>query len=141
MKLFSVLALLVAVGSAIPGRAITLNQAVRTTVPFDFAAGDERLPAGTYTISKDSFGLLRLQNADTGQQTYVTAMPAGNGPVKDGKLVFRKYNGQYFLKEVMSARSGFDSQIAAWKLEKRAQHEAHESISTNGKMPGESGSY
>jgi hypothetical protein len=141
MKLFSTIAFLAIASSAIAGRALSLDTAVKTTVPFNFTAGDQQFPAGTYTISRESFGLLRIQNREKGIEVYVAAMPASNEVNNDGELIFKRYGNQYFLKEVLASRLGFDSKIAAWKLEKKAQHEGVTPASDSEKVAVAPGSY
>jgi hypothetical protein len=128
MKLIAAITFLAIAGAATAGRALSTNTAVRTTVPFNFSAGDKQLPSGTYTISRDSSGIIRIQNRDKHVDVYMTATPGNNEAANSAELIFRKYGEQYFLKEVLASQSGLDARIPTWKLEKKAQQEAGKSV-------------
>ncbi len=97
---------------------------MRISVPFDFYAGDQQLPAGEYTFSMES-GLVA-----TGSKVVVQS-PNGKGlfflmtrPGTDktaSRLLFNKYDNRHFLSSI--SIQGFKASVRITKLEKelRAQ--------------------
>ena len=67
--LFAITALLTLANIATAARALSSNKAVLATVPFNFTVGHDQLPSGTYTISRDPWGLVTMK-AWTGALLY-----------------------------------------------------------------------
>ena len=85
--------------SAAPGFAQANLQA---TVPFDFYAGSNVLPAGVYHLDVDHAGLVWINHKDARVRCVIGSIPIGGGP-NDGrvaKLVFHRYGSEYFLTEL-----------------------------------------
>ncbi|HWY67602.1 MAG TPA: hypothetical protein VNX88_02995 [Terriglobales bacterium] len=79
-------------------------QALRVDVPFDFVVGGKTLPAATYTIREslpnDNTGL-----AFIGDKQGVLARAIDIDDHFTGtKLVFRRVDGEYFLRDVVTLR-------------------------------------
>src|ERR1700752_178043 len=75
-------------------------------IPFDFVIGDESMPAGEHRVdSSTSTGeTLRVQRADNEKSAVRLSIALRQlEPANKGKLVFRKYQDQYFLTEVWPA--------------------------------------
>jgi len=72
-------------------------------VPFDFVAAGKTLPAGEYFIVRstlDSQDILSLRRVDNNEGIYIlTSTVRSNWAPKDSKLVFNRYEDQYFLAE------------------------------------------
>jgi len=77
---------------------------VRADVPFNFAAGDKSLPAGTYdvgSIDNVNTKILRLQARDGNSSMMVGSNAAQSlKPADKTKLVFNRYGNRYFLSEI-----------------------------------------
>jgi hypothetical protein len=96
------------------------ERAVKAAIPFDFTVGDKLLPAGTYTISTESYGVIKIQNTATHAAMLNTATHDGNES-KTAELVFHKYADQYFLNEILCPSSEMNLAVPASKAEKRAR--------------------
>jgi len=97
------------------------QQAVIVNVPFDFTAGDAKLPAGEYTVGKSSSDspVLKIARADGSDAVLVPSIATqSNGPQSESKLVFHKYGDRYFLAQVWSAGSARGRQLMKSDAEK-----------------------
>lgn len=96
------------------------NMAVRASVPFDFMVGDQRVPAGDYTITRGPFPTaLRIFSKDGETAFTVLYHNAGVNKTSYGNaLVFHTYNDQHFLKEVWTANGTAGAQLPKSKGEK-----------------------
>ena len=76
----------------VPAYAVTVN------IPFSFAVGDVRMPAGEYVISSPTESLVIIRHVG-GPETKATITHYGPLTNSDGrsKLVFHKYGNAYFL--------------------------------------------
>jgi hypothetical protein len=80
---------------------------MRMHIPFAFAAGESRLPAGDYRISVDTTFQRFLIQREGGSSIYLLAQRESSRKVSDrATLVFNKYGDRYFLKSI--ARAGDD---------------------------------
>ena len=86
-------------------------------VPFEFKAGDTRLPAGEYMIAKAHNSILVLRNMSTQQSIVQVGSPQSSvtAPEK-GKLVFNRRGDAYFLHQVWAVG---ESNGCALKTSKR----------------------
>ena len=67
---------------------------------FDFQASHVNLPAGTYTVIRDTHaGILRLRNEDT-RESILLGAQGFETEKDDAGLSFRCYSGQCFLSAV-----------------------------------------
>jgi hypothetical protein len=71
--------------------ALTIQPAMAESrtlnVPFDFTVGNKTLPAGPYTVERDSAGsILRLQDKNLSQTFMWVALPSA---IKTGRVVLR----------------------------------------------------
>jgi hypothetical protein len=78
---------------------------IKAEIPFDFMVGDQKLPAGSYTVAP----LLRQTNTGIilkNDHSKAAAMRLTN-PIQGGaaqtKLVFHRYEDRYYLAEVWDA--------------------------------------
>jgi len=75
--------------------------AVEANVPFQFTVGGKQLPAGAYTITSTSAGVVQIQSADKRFSAEAVAY-TGNQQSTDGsKLDFETHGDQYFLHDVL----------------------------------------
>ncbi len=82
-------------------------------VPFAFAAVEQQLPAGDYSVWRvtDSWGgPLTIRNRHDGKAVMISGHPmSGNKKGAPPKLVFHRYGDRFFLAEVWSnGTTGFD---------------------------------
>jgi hypothetical protein len=97
---YSVLAAALSLISVSSAHAET-DQLGRATIPFDFYAANQKMPAGTYYIRVDLTGdIINLSDA-SGHTVLLTGMPDGGSEDQAG-LVFDHSGDSYFLREVKS---------------------------------------
>jgi hypothetical protein len=90
-------------------------------VPFDFAAGDTRLKAGDYSVTRIARNAFLLRSVDRKASVIVQA-PVAIEQRREGspaRLVFRHYGNEYFLTQVWSDVSGEGRQVNTSKTEER----------------------
>ena len=97
-----IIALSVVLAALMPVNAQSDLQ-VRVTIPFDFIVGQERLPAGDYSLRRHTTapGVLMIRNKDDGKGVMFMAVST-ESPVPQGqaRLVFNRYEDQYFLNQI-----------------------------------------
>ena|ERR1700742_3783413 len=118
--LFAIAALLTLANIATAARALSSNESVLAKVPFNFTVGHDQLPSGTYTISRDPWGLVTMKSVDRRFAVSVTTTFEPDLP-KGDKLVFRRYGDRYFLSKVSS--SAFSADFPVSKLEKTIRYQ------------------
>jgi hypothetical protein len=123
--LFTITALLTLANVATAARALSSNPVVQAKVPFNFTVGHDQLPAGTYTISRDPWGLVTMKSIDRRLNVIVTTTVEPDSLAGD-KLVFRRYGDRYFLGKVTS--TAFSAHFPVSKLEKTTQYQEARSI-------------
>jgi hypothetical protein len=129
MKRIPTIALLVAASVITAGSAMAQNDAVKATVPFNFTASGNRLPAGTYTISTDTSSphILRIADREKGVSVVALALSDVGNPRNTNKLVFHRYGNQYFLSAIRCEASAMNIYLPPSKQEKMARTQAQES--------------
>jgi hypothetical protein len=122
MKPISALALLSLAASFAVTGAVAQNVALKAQIPFAFTAGNSSLPAGTYTISSPSSGLVRLAG-EHGEYSMITSSHSFSESKKgQNALVFDKVGSQYFLHHILCpARAQMNVDIPTWKAERNAR--------------------
>ena len=96
--------LTIAAGLAIatsPLQAMVPTQ-TKVTVPFEFQAGGQILPAGSYYISNPTGAGLIYGRSTSGEASF-TSLSTHVGPAhgaSNPQVVFVKKNGKYFLSEI-----------------------------------------
>lgn len=121
MKRIPTLSLIIlAALSAIP--AIAQGVVLKADVPFGFTVGDTYLPAGHYTVSSPSSGIIRVANEDTNGAATVSTIHGFKDPGNGSKLVFEKWGERYFLHHVLCpTTASMNVDIPEWNAEKRAR--------------------
>ena len=122
MKRTSTITLLtVALLSAATG-VLAQEQVVKADVPFSFSAGSTSMPAGIYTVSSPSSGLVRISSADRQTVAAFVAIRSFQDDAGDCKLVFDRYGDKYFLHRVLCPSiNGINLDIPP----SRAERESH----------------
>lgn len=77
-------------------------------IPFNFIVGDKSLPAGQYIIERnkrDSDTVWTITTKDSGhtRKLFLTVPVRANETQEDTKLVFHRYENNYFLQAFWSA--------------------------------------
>jgi hypothetical protein len=97
---------LIGLVAASPARAYRMGEkAIDVKIDFDFIAGDQALPAGSYRVRHPTsdFALIEIESVD-GKKTVLVAAsrlarrPSGTNP--DTGLVFKKAGSKFVLAEV-----------------------------------------
>ena len=103
MKLKLIPHCVLAIGLALAGASAAHAEAdeVETaTIPFDFYAGNQQMPAGTYTIKLDIQNDIITLNDNSGHAAFVIGVPAGDDGSYQSELLFDHSGDSYFLREV-----------------------------------------
>ena len=97
--------------SAMPALANT-STSTRTNVPFAFVASGKAMPAGAYTLAKNSENVIsvRSEAGDTTLAVVTRLVGPINGATQP-RLIFVKKNGQYHLSEIYLANTSGGQQI------------------------------
>jgi hypothetical protein len=124
--LVNVLAMVVMVGAA---HGQSLGDGMRINIPFDFSVGDNKLPAGEYSIGRalPSSGdtILLISNLDH----PAALMPITNAaqtvePKHVDTLVFNRYGDQYFLFQVWPGGATAGREIPKSRSEREVARKA-----------------
>lgn len=86
----------------------SMRNACYANVPFDFYVGNSKMSAGEYTIQESNSGSAQLvvRKNDGGDSACVLSFGAvPQSSESSGKLVFHRYNDDYFLSEIWKARN------------------------------------
>lgn len=90
---------------------------VRVDVPFAFSAGNHRLPAGRYTVTRHADGLIRIYGEyGSNQSMFLCVHSVESSGNKGPRLTFRRYGDSYFLAQVWS--TGWGKEFPESKAEK-----------------------
>jgi hypothetical protein len=95
---------------------------LEVNIPFQFQAGNAKLPAGEYRIhvvGDSNLTVMRISAADDSTSTFfqVTETEAKSAPNKS-ELIFNKYGDQYFLAKVFEEGSASGSEAVESRAEK-----------------------
>jgi hypothetical protein len=87
---------------AVNASAQETDQVAKANVPFDFYAGGQEMPAGSYVIGLDlETRMTSLADASGQRKIFLMGIPADLGEDKS-ELVFEHIGNMYLLKEVKS---------------------------------------
>ena len=97
------------------------TRVMRVDVPFAFVASETVLPAGMYYVAYDAVSHKLAMTANEGPH-MAFLMPAttafGSAQTENPKLLFHKYGGEYFLREVVSSVGSVTWTMGPAKAEK-----------------------
>lgn len=92
-------------------------------IPFQFHAGNAKLPAGKYTIRRledSDETVLEISSADGRVSALFNVEPAqANGDPAKSELIFNKYGNRYFLSQLFDEGSTSGSKVVESRYEKR----------------------
>jgi hypothetical protein len=83
-------------------------------VPYDFVAGGQVLPAGTYRVSRiDSAGLreLVIRSSETGAGVFVIPTVFAYAPAEHAHLSLRPVGNKYFLTAIQTSNGVYTMAI------------------------------
>jgi len=114
------IAILLTTFSATTARAQS-DHLIAASIPFNFMIKDRVLPAGEYLFAVVQIGganTLKIQSADGHITVFLLTRPASVKATKDEpKLVFNRYENQYFLAQVYGVEEGALQQLARPRAE------------------------
>jgi len=133
-----VLTLTCLLGLGISARAQDLDK-IAANVPFDFVAGGETLPAGTYSVSRVSSGDPRSLAIRSDDNTVFLLpmsfdgdpVPVNGAPSDHAELSFEHVGGKYFLSKV-ETRGGIYAFRTPRAMSQVAQMMDHQTGSSSG---------
>lgn len=103
------LVVLVVFAMALTGLSLAQNSTYRVTanIPFDFYAGNQQVPAGTYLFTV-SYGdhAVTLRNHDTGRSYVVLARPSDGEGFGEAVVDFDVIGDTHMLADVRTASTG-----------------------------------
>jgi len=111
------------------------DEPMLVNIPFAFVAGKVTLPAGEYRVEKldRNSGVLLIKCSDPGATAMVVTHAAqANEPQTESKLVFNRYDNQYFLSQVWTAGSIRGRQLLKSPREKEVARSAR--LEKNGEI-------
>jgi hypothetical protein len=131
MKNNLVILSLVAVFTLFAGFGFAGTATMRISVPFDFYAGDQQLPAGEYTFQMGSplaqTASVVTVRAKGGEGLCILATQPGTD-LADAKLLFNKYGNKHFLTSV--SIKGLKAGVQMMQLEKELRAQAERGRNT-----------
>jgi len=75
--------------------------ALKVNIPFDFYAGDQQLPAGTYTIQPVASGTVILKSAERHASAALIGFYVSNPRRSNtARVIFNQYGSETFLSEL-----------------------------------------
>src|SRR5688572_9131306 len=101
------------------------SRGVEVYVPFDFVAGEKRMPAGDYTVRRvrvDSETALVIQGAGKGAAAVVLTNRGDENPTR-AALTFRQHGDRYFLAEVSMPGASSVREAPKTGAERRVERE------------------
>lgn len=118
-----VLAGFLAVSSA---QAQTSNVALTATIPFEFSVKNQTWPAGEYIVSclnpTSPNKVLRISGKDGGAVLFLQTSTTIGQVKDDARLVFRRYDDQYFLAQAWMPADSTGLMIPKSRREKELEH-------------------
>jgi len=103
---------------------------LEVTVPFQFYAGNAKLPAGKYVLrmlDNSDLGIMEISTADGSTSALFEVEDAESNSVPPkNELIFNKYGNRYFLARVFDEGNPDGSRVPESRYEKRVSQAATE---------------
>lgn len=106
-------------------------QTVRANIPFNFVAGSASLAAGEYMVEGAGLSDQILQLCGVKSRGCIVMLASEVGSSRgaiQGKFVFHRYGGQYFLSEVWSPNDGLVKTLPESRRERQLAKSGTESV-------------
>ena len=125
IKTLSMLMLLAVVALATNAVQAQTSKRIVANVPFSFIVGNQELPAGTYLVQPTTFGsgIMRIAGAGNSKSTVRLSTLLHRNNTGKGKLVFHRYQDQYFLSEIWQTGETDGRQLMKSSREKATQRD------------------
>jgi len=99
-------------------------------IPFSFTVGDKTLPAGEYTIApvtRNSHNVWQVESRSRDKTVLVSTIPVWGSKIPDEtSLVFNKYDGQYFLSQILTTGENSGRVLRMRRVERALAKSANE---------------
>ncbi len=122
---FSILVLLASLLA--PGAEARAAGSVVFQIPFDFVVGGKTLPAGKYIVVRSTLAsdeILSIRSLDkSGGAFALTSTLRASEILSDSKLVFNRYQDQYFLSEFWLSGQDSGRKVIKSDSERAAERE------------------
>jgi hypothetical protein len=102
---------------------------LEVTIPFQFHAGNAKLPPGKYVIHMldNDFTVMEISSADGSASALFQVQDAEtNSEPAKSELVFNKYGNRYFLAKLYDQGNPSGSQVVESRYEKRISQQTME---------------
>jgi len=102
-------------------RVAQAQEPMVVNVPFDFVAGNAKLPAGEYSVktSGPTHVLILIARDDSAASAMLNTNAAvASEPQSESKLIFNRYGDRYFLSQVWTAGNSSGRQLLKSTREK-----------------------
>lgn len=133
LSIFTILVLFAALAASSAYARISRSTVVQ--IPFDFIVAGKTLPAGEYLVERSTLNSadgLRLISTDKNAGVFVlTTTVQSNWRQSGSKLVFNRYQDQYFLAEFWTSGEATGRALIKSERERTLQRE----IAKNGDKP------
>ena len=87
-------------------------------IPFAFVVGQDVLPAGNYSISREG-GFLKFASSDNLVHSAILPFAVNLAKAATGsKLIFTRYENVFFLHQVLNPVEGYGQELAKTSLER-----------------------
>ncbi|HEY6243175.1 MAG TPA: hypothetical protein VIX17_04480 [Pyrinomonadaceae bacterium] len=125
IKMLSMLMLLAVVALTATAVSAQTTRRVAANIPFSFIVGDKELPAGRYGIQPTSVGsgILRILGTENSKSAVRLTSSLRRNDSGRGKLVFHRYQDQYFLSEIWATGEPDGRLLVKSNREKQMQRE------------------
>jgi len=128
LPLFIALVLALTIGASKAKAQIT--DELEVNIPFQFHAGDTKLPAGEYRIhvlDDADPSAMEITSADgSTSAVFQVQNTDANAESDNTELIFNKYGNRYFLAKLFEQGSPNGSQVAESRYEKRVSQETRD---------------
>jgi hypothetical protein len=127
-QVYTMIAMIFLVGSlAVAAQAQTIGAKLIADIPFEFSAGNQKLPAGKYVVSvinpSSDQTVLRIRSIDGHNGTVLLMHPVEGNVQDDARLLFRRYGDRYFLAQVWSSANSIGMEAPAFRAERNLARE------------------
>jgi hypothetical protein len=119
MKRIQILAAAVALISLAAPYAVEaqLVSGMSVPIPFEFYVGTQKLPPGTYSVTRGTNSLVRISDHRGNDAMMLTTGTAHKSRNQEGGLVFNQYESRLFLTQIRWQDNPIAGEVTKSKLE------------------------